>query len=331
MRSRIKEVEQINVRFLKVDPLTKRNYYDEETKRRLIESIKTSGFKEEHALVIRPDPNEKGHWLITCGQNRFEAGVKAGVVQFPCVKRLRQEPLMALQEAYEDNVLRCDPDPITEAEYFCKAGKEILKGHGKENVDPLKQKHQMPIEQIALQLGEPGPFVKRRLALLQLPKAAQKMISRYYMKNQKGFKLSPAIGEELAKGFWLLKRQGVKNPEWEINKLAFKFFTDKTTQREARKILIDIGLLGYENWENSTGNDKKETRCALCGAVTERNSWLSLCDKHKAEIFTKHNPDDKADSLPELKPNPNAKPLHIVDPELHKLRTNDSEVRKPEE
>jgi hypothetical protein len=331
MSSRTKEVEYISVRYLRVDPLTKRNYYDEETKRRLRDSIKEDGFKEEHALVVRPDPERKGHWLITCGQNRFEAGVRAGTVQFPCVKRRKQDDLMALREAYDDNVLRCDPDPITQAECFYKVGKEKLKGYGKKDVDPLTQKYQMPIASIALELNEPEPFVKRRLTLLKLPQAVQKMVSRCYMKNQKGFKLSPAIGEELAKGLWLLRKQGVKNPEWEINKLAFRFFKNKTTQREARKTLVEIGYLGYENWENSTGQNQKETRCAICGAVTD-HSWVSLCDTHMFELTDRHKPDyERPSPLPSLKPNPNAQPLHEVDPELHKLRTNDSEVRKPKE
>jgi hypothetical protein len=325
--SKTKKVCYIKASNLNVDPLTKRDYYDEETKRRLVESIKQEGFKEEHALVVRPNPEKEGQWLITCGQNRYEAGIKAGQVVFPCIKRRKQDDLIALREAYDDNVLRVDPDPVTQAQYFYKVGIEILKGYGKK-VNPLSQKFQMPIGRIAIELNEPEPFVKRRLVLLRLPRIVRKMVSRYYMKNQKGLKLSPALGEELVKVYEYFQKEGIKKPEMEAIKLAFKFFHEKTTQRDARKTFTEIALRGYENWKNSTDPSQKETRCAVCGAVTNRSSWISLCDEHKAQILSWQD-DARLKKIEEIRKrsivNPKLVPLHELDPEHHKLRDGPSE------
>ena len=87
------DIEYLNVRYLSVDPLTKRETYDPKTLKMIEEDIAEHGFRKEHPLTVRPDKKKRGHWKITCGQHRFEAGVKAGICSFPCVKKEFQEDM----------------------------------------------------------------------------------------------------------------------------------------------------------------------------------------------------------------------------------------------
>ena len=277
-------------RKLSVDKLTKRKIYDSAIFHRLVEDIKDNGFKEEHPLVVRPDPKKTGYWKITCGQHRFEAGQQAGVARFPCIIRSYQrDPVIAIREALLDNTLRCEPDPITEAQYFKKMGLSILKqmGYSDEKIKSLKRK--MPIERISREVNLSVGIVKRRLSLLRLPNIAQHMIGRFSVKNARGMKLPVSIGEELVYAYENIKMQKVKNPDKKLNRLAYKCYREKLRVKEVRHIVSEIARLGYNTWKNKKiVIDENGIRCAICGgkAVQEDVPWLPFCLDHKADILT---------------------------------------------
>jgi ParB/RepB/Spo0J family partition protein len=320
---------------LSIDPLTKRDTYDTEIFQRLVEDMRENGFKEEHPLVIRADPKKKGQYYITCGQHRFEAGLKAGIGTFPCIKRLRQiDPIIALREAYQDNLLRCEPDPITEAEYFEKIGLVMLKqmGYTKKKLATLKRK--MPVERIAAEVGLSLSIVKKRLSLLRLPKITRFMISRFSMKNARGFKIPVSTGEELVPLYEMLKtkkNQWKIDPDRELNRVAFKCYKEKMRVKEVRNMVAEIARQGYDNWKNKkVVIDEKGVICAICGerAAHDDSPWIPLCNEHKADILTNYKTHEFDKELKnvikkhgrQLKPNPHLKPLHESDPQIHKLK-----------
>ena len=318
---------------LSIDPLTKRDTYDSEIFQRLVEDIRDNGFKEEHPLVVRANPKKKGQYFITCGQHRFEAGLKAGIGTFPCIKRLRQiDPIIALREAYQDNLLRCEPDPITEAQYFEKIGLAILKqmGYTKKKLTTMKRK--MPIERIGAEVGLSISVIKKRLSLLRLPRITQIMISRFSMKNARGLKIPASTGEELVSLYEMLK---MKKDEWkidpdkELNRIAFKCYKEKMRVKDVRNMATEIVRQGYDNWKNKkVVIDEKGVICAICVERTtlEEVPWVPLCNEHKADILTNYKRKECDKELAKtmkkhgLKPNPHLKPLHECNPKLHKLR-----------
>jgi ParB-like chromosome segregation protein Spo0J len=286
-----KKIVYIKSTHLEVDPATRRRGYDPITLKKLREDIREFGFREEHPLVVRPNPEKKNHWLITCGQHRFEAGLKAGIGYFPCVKRRKQDDMYAIAEAYRDKNLHSPVDAITEAEYFHRLGMEILKerGHDVKSASALKRKY--PEEIIALQMGVTKNYVMHRLPLLKLPKMIQYMIRRYYMPSQRGYKLSPSMGEELARLQNHLHMQNKADPSRKINvkdaveEMAIRCYNDRLSRHELRKIVAQIAYDGYNEWEGKKPIEKDSPRCIICGEEAHENPWVPVCTKHKQELL----------------------------------------------
>jgi hypothetical protein len=329
--SKKEEIEWINAKYLSVDPITKRDYYETETFSKLTESISKNGFKEEHPLVVRPDPKKKGHYLIVGGQHRFDAGLKAGIFEFPCIKRgLLSDPIEVIREAHQDNILRCEPDAITEANYMRKIGLLKLKeqGYSQDKIDEMQRK--MPIDQIAAELGEDASKVKHRLRLLLLHPVIQRMVSRYYMKTTKGLKISPTIGEELASIKQRLTEQKIVKADLELLNIALKCANERLRLSDVRVIHTEIALKGFQNWKNKEiVVEESNIRCYFCGeeASREKNPWLPFCIEHKLLLTTYKDEVDKIllskeeelGMVKTLKRSPNI-PLHESDPFTHKLR-----------
>jgi hypothetical protein len=312
------KTEKINVKFLRVDPLVKRESYDPRVLKRIEDNIRKNGFRNEKPLVVRPDRKKgKGYWKITCGQHRFEAGINRGICTFPCVKKWSQDDIIAIAEAYEDNVIQCQVDAITEAEYFRKLGLRILKdfGHTNESIQGLHRKY--PEEQIALQMGVTKYYVKHRLTLLRLPKEIQWYIRRYYIPSEKGLKINPTVGEELSRLYQNIKMQyesGIikTDPKKAILEVALKFSREKIKLEEARRIAADIAYKNYDEWSKTKSFEPtKIIRCTKCGEIVppEDNPWLALCHKDKEEYLNHKQ-----------KPNPHLIPLHEKHPESHVVK-----------
>jgi len=57
------KLDRIQSKYLRIDPLTKRKAYDPRVYKQIEEDIAKHGFRDEHPLVVRPDPKRRGHWL----------------------------------------------------------------------------------------------------------------------------------------------------------------------------------------------------------------------------------------------------------------------------
>ena len=208
-------------------------------------------------------------------------------------------------------------------------------GHTDSSIDDLERKY--PVERIALQMGVTKQYVSHRLRLLLLPEIVKWMVQRYYMPSERGYKLSPAVAEELYRIQNVLQKQRDAkivtdlNVKREMANLAVKFWKEKTTLEDARKIAAEIAYQGYEKWKNKKViADKEGIRCAVCGKpIAEWEvPWTPLCIEHKHEVLTslptlaypikgKCRFGNGLNVVTDLKPNPNV-PLHELYPKNHK-------------
>lgn len=81
MKGRASKIEWIEAKYLRLDLKTQRaeGAYDPEDFNDIVDSIKNYGYKIEHPLVVRLDPEKgKPYYVVSGGHNRFEAGLKAG-------------------------------------------------------------------------------------------------------------------------------------------------------------------------------------------------------------------------------------------------------------
>jgi len=314
-----RDIVKIKSANLSVDPLTERRPYDPEIMSMLTKEIEESGFRVDKPLRVRPDTRKRGHYLITCGQHRFLAGLEAGTAKFPCKIEKAQEDRFALRGAYFDNELSCPVDAITEAEYFQKMA-HVIQKERKRDISKLKRK--MPVQELALEFSHDENYVKSRLRLLQLPKGIQFMVRRYAYKYQKGFKMSPTVAERLFFLLSVLRGQNVKNPEAKLVNIAIMMSGRSMSKKDVNEMIIDISTNGYDAWKNRKIGADKPKYCSFCGRATsvdEGASWIIPCPECRGKIELLM----REDKLPhvrefELRKNPSTVPLHEVDPELHK-------------
>lgn len=287
-------IVKIESKLLSIDPITRRDFYDPDARSKLHKSMK-KGFEDEHPLVIRPDKEKRGHWLITCGQHRFEEGTKLGIMEYPCIIK-EQSDKDAIVGASEDNTINAPLDAISQAKLFERLGNIILAERVKKGHHPLKGvntlERKYPVSKIAEYFGiENTDFVDHRLRLLELPEKVQWMIARNSQISQTGHKISPTIGYELYRIQTNLEMQKEGNIEEKILELAVKINKDWIHSQEVRTIRNEIGQLGYEKWKdkqagivNKIENGKIIT-CAICGKeVNGESPWLPFCLEHKYMI-----------------------------------------------
>lgn len=85
----------------------------DETFRGLVGSIRANGLI--HRIVVRPDPDRAGRYVIVDGHRRYEAAKAAGMDEVPCEVRDCDEG-GALAVTVAANVQRLENDPVLEAE-----------------------------------------------------------------------------------------------------------------------------------------------------------------------------------------------------------------------
>lgn len=135
-------LEQID-RPLHVHRLT----FDPESLRELADSIKAEGLHQP--IIVRP---MSGRYEIVAGDRRFLAHQILGRETIPAIIREMDEETCELTRATE-NLQRVDISPIEEALVY----------------EALREKHGMPLKDIARRLGRSVATVKGRLDLLLLP------------------------------------------------------------------------------------------------------------------------------------------------------------------
>lgn len=117
------------------------------------------------------------------------------------------------------------------------------------------------------------------------------MVRRYSMPSQKGYKLSPSIGEELVRLGKLLHVQNKADPsrkihvEKAVREMAIKSWNERLSRHNLRKIIAQIAYDGYNEWESKKPIEKDNPRCIICGHEARENPWLPFCSEHKQEVL----------------------------------------------
>ena len=131
-------------------PWNPRKHFDEEQLVSLAQDIAAQGILQ--ALVLRPHPNgEHGHHEIVCGERRYRAALRAGLVEVPATVR-ELDDRAAMECALSENGQRENLHPIEEADGFLA----------------LHTVHGESAEDIAARFGVSVKLVHGRLALARL-------------------------------------------------------------------------------------------------------------------------------------------------------------------
>ena len=132
---------------IRPDPEQPRKHFDQEALESLSDSLKTHGLQQP--IIVRPDPEQEGGFILVGGERRFRAAQLAGFDRIASViSRAGNHREIALIE----NLQREDLTPIEEAESFQRL---IGEGHSQESVAKL--------------VGKSRVIVNETLALLKLP------------------------------------------------------------------------------------------------------------------------------------------------------------------
>lgn len=168
-----KNAAEIPVAKIGPDPDQPREEFDAAALQRLAESLKARG--QIQPISVRWI-EERGQYVIVCGERRWRAAALAGLSTMSCVVLDRPVPpgeLLALQLV--ENLLREDLKPIEQA----RAYRSLMDGNG------------WSVSQVARELAVDHSNVSRALALLTLPGEVQGQVEQGA--------LSPATAYEVSK------------------------------------------------------------------------------------------------------------------------------------
>lgn len=207
------------------------------------------------ALIVTDDGG--GFFRILAGHRRARAAKMAGLVTVPCLVRAATDPGPRLVAALIENIQREDLGAIDEARAF----RALIDDHG------LDQEH------VATRLGVSPAHVSRRLALLKLPAAAQKVIAVGEFTMAEAYELSKLADAPDRVALVL----GVENDEHRREILREQIDDFQTEQRWA-KARADLEAKGQRVIDRSEMH-----RFAL---VVEPGSYAY--DKHLALDVAKH-------------------------------------------
>lgn len=131
-------------------PWNPRKHFDEEQLVSLAQDIAAQGILQ--ALVLRPRPGGPAdHYEIVCGERRYRASLRAGLVEVPATVR-ELDDRAAMECALSENGQRSNLHPIEEADGFLA----------------LHTVHGESVEDIATRFGVSVKLVHGRLALAKL-------------------------------------------------------------------------------------------------------------------------------------------------------------------
>ncbi len=187
-----KEVKEIPLTELRVNPYQPRKTFNDESLRELAESIKEHG-------VIQPiivKKSIKGYEIVA-GERRYRASRLAGKNTIPCIIREFTDDQM-MEIAVLENLQREDLNAIEEALGF----------------DMLMKNLHLTQDELAKKVGKSRSYVTNMLGLLSLPAEVQKEV--------KEGKISPSHARTLSK---------IEDPS-KISELADKIINEKLNVRE---------------------------------------------------------------------------------------------------
>ncbi len=132
------------------NPFQPRARISDDDLRELAASIRTQGVLQP--ILVRPNPNQAGHFQIIAGERRWRAARLAGVATVPCFIRDMGDTDVSAA-ALVENLQRKDLNPIEEAEGF----RRLIEDFG------LTQ------EELGAAIGKSRSHVANLLRLLSLP------------------------------------------------------------------------------------------------------------------------------------------------------------------
>ena len=145
---------EIDLELIRRNPAQPRRTFDEAALNELAESLKTKGVLQ--AILVRPDPKDRGKFQIIAGERRWRAAKMAGLKSIPALVREIDE-LELLEIGIIENVQRADLNPIEEAEAY----EALMKRFGRTQ------------DSLAQSVGKSRVHIANTLRLLQLPESAR--------------------------------------------------------------------------------------------------------------------------------------------------------------
>lgn len=190
----------INVRVdaLEPNPFQPRSSISDESVKELADSIRAQGMLQP--VLVRPGSRE-GSYQIIAGERRWRAASLAGLAEIPAITKTMDDA-EAMLAALIENIQRNNLDPIDEATGLMK----------------IKEKLDIPVEELAEKVGRSKSAVSYSLRLLQLDEESRKAI-------REGI-LSPSHGRALLV---------IEDPEARAD-LRNHIIEEAITTRDAEKI-----------------------------------------------------------------------------------------------
>ena len=145
---------EIDVDLIRRNPAQPRRTFDEAALNELAESLKAKGVLQ--AILVRPDPKDRGKFQIIAGERRWRAAKIAGLKSIPALVREIDE-LELLEIGIIENVQRADLNPIEEAEAY----------------EALMRRFGRTQDSLAQSVGKSRVHIANTLRLLQLPESAR--------------------------------------------------------------------------------------------------------------------------------------------------------------
>jgi len=147
----------LGVDLLAPGPFQPRVDMDESRLNELADSIRSRGVLQP--ILVRPDPDQKGHYQIIAGERRWRASQRAGLHEVPVHVRLLDDA-DAMAAALVENLQRADLNAIEEAE----------------GLQRLLTDYALTQEELAGAVGKSRPHIGNILRLLNLPEAVRQKV-----------------------------------------------------------------------------------------------------------------------------------------------------------
>ena len=142
---------------LRSNPMQPRRDFDTQSLDELTESVREKGIIQP--LIVRPDPERDGGFMIVAGERRWRAAQQAQLHDIPVVIRELSDT-ESLECALVENIQRSDLNPMEEA----LAYRQLIDRFGHTQ------------EKLSAAIGKSRSFIANLLRLLNLPEDVQQLV-----------------------------------------------------------------------------------------------------------------------------------------------------------
>lgn len=142
---------------LRPNPMQPRRDFDPQALEELTESVREKGVIQP--LIVRPDPERGGGFMIVAGERRWRAAQQAQLHDIPVVIR-EMSDAESLECALVENIQRSDLNPMEEALAYRQLTDRF--GHTQEKLSAV--------------IGKSRSFIANLLRLLNLPEDVQQLV-----------------------------------------------------------------------------------------------------------------------------------------------------------